>query len=157
MAMVESFDLNTPDAWQYVQSARTRVREALADHPQERRDAAVMVASELVENAIKYGEGVPKASCATLKLEVTDSAICLEVSNGVRAIAAVREIESHINQIACAMDPGDLYVVRVLELLTNPDSKGKLGLCRIRHEGRFELHFRYEDEVLTVTATRRIA
>ena len=155
--MTSSFELSIPIVWQYVRDVRARVRAVLASHPPELRDAAVMVASELVENAIKYGESVPKAPEAVIRVGVSDTEIRVEVSNGVRSTDIVRELRTHIEQITNASNRGDLYVARVEELLNSANTRGRLGLYRIGHEGGFELSCSYVDQVLTVTATRGIS
>jgi hypothetical protein len=155
--MDSCFRLSIPIVWHYVREVRQRLGHALSEQPAELREAAVMVASELVENAIKYGESVPGAAEATIELFVDDDQIRIEVSNGLRERATAAEIEGMIRSISGAEQPGALYIQRLHELLEAPDARGKLGLYRIGLEGGFTLDCDYDDEILTITATRGIS
>ena len=114
----------------------------------------MMTASELVENAVKYGEDVPAARCISFALTVDDETIRIEVSNGSTDKDGVRNLQSRVNEIARTPDKAALYVARLEKLLIEPAENGNLGLYRIAFEGQFDLACRYVDEVVTVTATR---
>jgi hypothetical protein len=154
--MANSFELTIPIVWRHIRDIRRRVGEALRGHGEEVRQAAAMVAAELVENAIKYGESVPDMPDATLRFEETASEVRVEVANGLTSPDAARRLEDLIGRVHRDTDGATLYVARLQELLADPDASGKLGLYRIRYEGGFQLASRYEGQVLTITATRGI-
>lgn len=154
--MDSRFKLTIPIVWQYVRDVRRGFGEALADQPAELRAAAVMVASELVENAIKYGESVPGAPSASIELFVSADQIRIEVTNGLRSAEVARELDAHLKRIAAATDRAALYVERLHELLDSPERSGKLGLHRIGLEAGFDLSCTYEEQKLTIVATRGI-
>ncbi|MEZ4221574.1 MAG: hypothetical protein R3B13_11655 [Polyangiaceae bacterium] len=146
-----------PFGWEHVREVRTRLADSLADQPAELRDAAVMVASELVENAIKYGNSLPNAPNATLELLVDDKRLQIVVRNGVSSAEHASEVEKLLQRIASAQEPSELYMERMERLLNDADAKGKLGFHRIGLEAGFVLTSSFEDGVLTITATRRIS
>jgi hypothetical protein len=114
-----------------------------------------MTASELVENAIKYGETVPAASTVTLVLEATPTLLSIRVVNGSTNAAGVAELERRVSELQSAEDKQALYLARLEHLLADADESGKLGIYRIGFEGGFDLRLEYMNDVVTVTATRK--
>ena len=49
-----------------------------------------------------------------------------------------------------------LYVARLQELMNNPTQSTRLGLYRIGHEGKFDLDYSYGEQILELTARRRV-
>jgi hypothetical protein len=130
------------------------VNEALKNADPSLRSAAVMVTSELVENAVKYGEEVPAARQITVALETGQSAIVIQVTNGSADLRAVDALARRVDEIMSAPDKSVLYLARLEELLSEPTETGKLGLYRIAFEGQFDIQFSYANQVVTMTATR---
>lgn len=149
--------LSIPILWEYVREVRRMVRDALAGRDEGLRSAATMVASELVENAIKYGESVHGAPDVTFSLTVGTDCLTIEVTNGVASTTALDDVREALDQIGQAGDREALYVSRLERLLARPSQQGKLGLYRVGFEGGFDLRYTYVQSVLTVTATRGIA
>ncbi len=154
--MDRRFRLEIPIVWQFVREVRQRLAEALADQSEELRDSAMMVASELVENAIKYGEAVPGATQATIELFIDSGRVTIEVKNGLTNPLDAQVVAEQIARLRAAEDPAALYVERLRELLESPDIRGKLGLCRIALEAGFDLSCTYDDQILTISASRGI-
>jgi hypothetical protein len=140
--------------WPNVREIRHRVGSALADCPPQLRSAAIMTSSELVENAIKYGESVPAARTVTFLLEATPELLSIRVVNGSTNTQGVAELERRVQEVRRAEDKRALYMTRLEELLADADETGKLGIYRIGFEGGFDLALDYMDQVVTVTATR---
>jgi hypothetical protein len=153
--MQAHLQLSFAPMWPTVREVRQRVGAALADCPAQLRSAAVMTASELVENAIKYGETVPAASTVTLVLEVTPTLLSIRVVNGSTNAAGVAELERRVSELQSAEDKQALYLARLEHLLADADESGKLGIYRIGFEGGFDLRLEYMNDVVTVTATRK--
>lgn len=149
-------DMPLRTMWSEVQAVRDRVQSLLAELPEDVREATVMTASELVENAIKYGESVPAAPNATVSLDRDGDLIRVVVRNGAASEATVGELRHHVERLAAAPDRMALYVERLRELMTSGGGGSKLGLYRIGCEGGFDLRCDYADRVVTVTATRRV-
>ena len=90
------------------------------------------------------------------RFELTDEHIQIQVANGLtdaKALAALSQIvEPMISVAACEQ----LYVARLHELLANPSETNRLGLYRIGYEGKFDLEYSYADQILQMTARRRV-
>lgn len=142
--------------WPTIRKIRQQVAESLSGFPVNVRNAATMAASELVENAIKYGESVDHAATISFKFERYDEQVRIEVSNGCTNAQSIQELFACIQQISESDDKEALYFARVQRLLENQHESGKLGLYRIALEGQFELYSHHENDVVTVAATRNI-
>jgi len=116
-----------------------------------------MVASELVENAIKYGENVANHPGIEVSLVCDGRTLSLTVANGASSSEAIRELERHTNELAQSPDKAELYMKRMLALMDHPDGCSRLGLYRIGFEGQFDLECSYDDGVVRMTATRALA
>lgn len=143
-----------PHTWDHIRKIRKQVGDALQDSDPNLRSAAMMVTSELVENAVKYGEEVPAAPHISLSMTVNGEQLVIVVTNGCADLSGVRELQKRIDEITAAPDKSTLYMARLEELLADPSESGKLGLYRIAFEGQFEIDFRYTDQVVSITATR---
>jgi hypothetical protein len=141
--------------WPNVRKTRQEVATALEAYGPGVRNAAVMTASELVENAIKYGESVPGAETVKFVLEATPALCRIQVSNGSTNATGVAELSRRVQELARAKDKQALYMARLEELLAHAEESGKLGVYRIGFEGGFELECDYTNHVVTVTATRK--
>jgi hypothetical protein len=141
--------------WPNVREIRQRVATALETCPAQLRSAAIMTSSELVENAIKYGESVPAATTVTFLLEATPELLLIRVVNGSANAAGVAELERRVEELRRSEDKQALYLARLEQLLANAEESGKLGIYRIGFEGGFDLQVDYTNAVVTVTATRK--
>jgi hypothetical protein len=148
--------LSFEPVWPNVREIRQRVGKALVNCPSRLRSAAVMTSSELVENAIKYGERVPAAQTVKFELEATPDRVRIRVVNGSTNHLGVAELERRVQELRRTEDKEALYLSRLEELLEDGgDESGKLGIYRIGFEGGFDLQLEYMDHVVTVTATRK--
>lgn len=143
-----------PHTWDHIRKIRRQVGEALKEHDPDLCSAAMMVASELIENAVKYGEEVPAAPNIALSLGLTDGQLVICVQNGCRDSVGVSELSRRVREIEEAPDKSTLYMERLEQLLADPLDSGKLGLYRIAFEGQFDLHFDYSNQVVSIVATR---
>jgi len=146
--------IDIPIAWEYVRNVRQQVEAALTNHSEELRSSAVMVASELVENAIKYGAVVPALGWARFCFEATREYIQIQVSNGLTDPRAYELLRRMVDQMGSEETCEQLYLARLQELVNNPLQPNRLGLYRIGYEGKFRLACTYADQVLTMTARR---
>jgi len=148
--MSSLIDLDIPKTWKFVRTIKTSVEQALENFPEEIRYAAGMAASELVGNAIKYGELPPPPH---LTCSVDDKQLVIEVSNRVASEESALDAQRRIEQ-ANAGQSESLFLGRLQELLMGAGQGGQLGLYRICYEGAFDLSYRYVDKILTITAVR---
>jgi hypothetical protein len=150
-------DIDIQPAWTVVGQIRSEVERDLAEYPADVRAATVMAASELVENAVKYGERVPGASRISFSLRASDDVVRIDVTNGATDPAGVAALCARIDAVAHVQDRTELYLRRLEELIASPTDCGRLGLYRVAHEGAFDLSCTYQDSVVTVTAIRRMS
>ena len=145
---------NLPHTWDDIRKIRRRVGEVLRAHDTALRSAAMMVTSELVENAVKYGEAVPAAPQIVVSLKVDRTRLIVQVVNGCADPAGIEELRERIQEIEQAENKAALYMARLEALLADPLETGKLGLYRIAFEGQFDMRLEYRDNVVSITATR---
>lgn len=141
--------------WEIIKRIRERVEAALSGYAEELRHASKMTASELIENAVKYGTSVERHLGITFDFEATASKITIRVSNRVLSRADAENVCWHLEQIRAAENPETLYLQRLQTLLDHPNiERTQLGLFRIACECKFQLSCRLEQDVLTVSAVR---
>jgi hypothetical protein len=148
---------NLPHHWSCVREIRTEVTQALGAYPSGVRYAAMMTASELLENAVKYGDAVDAAPQIQFAMSANSRLIEIVVASGSRKKEQVQELERHVNEITGAQDRAATYFGRLRELVGQPSQSGKLGIYRIVFEGEFDLDVLYADDVVTVRAKRVVA
>jgi hypothetical protein len=135
----------------------------LADIDPTIREVAVMVASELVENALKHGRGSDVNPIEALDaqenicfaLTWSHDEIEIEASN-LATDAAADVLRQNVQRINDSPNPEELYMERLHALLEDRTKRGGLGLYRIAFEGEFKLAFRQEGRRVTITAKRRL-
>src|SRR4051794_16611223 len=115
-----SYDIRLPMSWSWIESVRRMVATGLADADEAMRDAAIMVASELAENVVKYGEPTTEDESGHVELVADDDSLIIRSKNGVPSErgAAVCAL---IDRISSAADPAALYMARLQVILENPD------------------------------------
>jgi hypothetical protein len=149
--------LRLPLSWGFIARVRATVSEALRSHSADVRDAAVMVASELAENVIKYGEALDGDDCGYVSLAPGETAILIRTVNGVSSAGRAAAVMERIRAIQACEDVGALYASRMQQMLLNPsDVESQVGLLRIAYEGNFRLSSSYDGRVLVITAERRL-
>ena len=139
--------------WALVSSVRNRIRDLLSNKDQEIAVAVSFAASELIENAIKYGKPEIEIDCS---LDYPD--IILSVSNITQNRADQEELKKHIDTIRVAKDPFDLYVQQLRKMMEQPDSNARtqVGLYKIVCEGKFTLDYAMTEDHITVIARRNL-
>ena len=157
MSDIPTLRITVPSLWDLVRDVRASVGDTLKDADPELRDAAVMTASELVENAIKYGRSVAGRETATLEVTRRARQLEIHISSGVSDPESARATVKRIQDIGAAPDKHALYISRLRELMKSPTGSSQLGLYRICGEGGFNLDARVEGNVLHVVATRELS
>ena len=147
---------NLPAHWSCVREIRTEVTQALGDYSSGLRYAAMMTASELLENAVKYGEAVRNAPAIQFAMTANSKHIEIAVSNGTTKVERVLELKRHVHEITSAQDRSAMYFGRLRELVTQPNQSSKLGIYRVVFEGEFDLDVEFVDDVVTVRARRAV-
>ncbi len=153
-------DISTQPTWDTVKDVQTKTEKFVLNKglSQDVSIAIVMCASELMENAVKYGTENPDGSDIRFDLNINDdNTVSIEVENAYSNDSDVENVIDNIEKIQESEDPSMLYVERLIELLDNVNPEdGHLGLLRIAYEGEFDLKYYNENGMLTVTAYRSI-
>jgi len=146
---------NVDVMWDTVKKIRQQVNDMLAEKSEEIRYASKMTASELIENAIKFGLTGGDQNGIEFELNLVAGTISVQVSNQIINHEDYQTLKTIIEQIRDCEDPQQLYVARLMELMENPKpAKAQLGLYRIAYEGQFKLDYALTGDMLTITATR---
>ncbi len=113
-----------------------------------------MVATELVENGIKYGDFSSEYPHILLKLSKKKNKIITEVKNHVseNSIQNLHKLDAKIQWIRGFQNPFEAYVESLKEVSGKQLQEGEsgLGLVRIAYEGQSLLDF-YLDENTNLT------
>ena len=153
--MHSNLQLTFQPVWPNVREIREQVTAALATWPEQLRSAAVMTASELVENAVKFSDNGPEARAVIFELDAAPELLRIRVVNGSRDAPGVAELRRRVQELRGAEDKQALYLARLEALLTQPDDdSGKLGIYRIGFEGGFDVQLDYANDVVSMVATR---
>ena len=136
-----------------VQEARAFFASAGVDP--EAAEAMGMIATELCENAVKYGKREP----VRLQLHARDTELVVDVSNAIdeRAVRHVSRIADTLTWMKSFVDPFHAYVAR-MKMVSSQELESfesGLGLLRVAAEGQAVLSFKLDgNRVVTVSATR---
>lgn len=114
-----------------------------------------MIASELLENAVKYGHPGPDGPGVNFRMEADGAGIRIHVSNRSRSPVDTDWLQKHIDRITASPDPAALYIERLEYLMDHPGAeRAMLGLYRMVYEGGFSLNLTRNGDDITVTAVR---
>jgi hypothetical protein len=154
-------DLPVQNEWSNVDLVRTSVLGCFTAIFTEVEDCQTFatVASELMENAIKYGDWDDDGP-RHLHLRVWGDARTahVQVEQPIAEGAAnVRELFATIAWLNGFADVGEAYRLRLLEIAGEPVGATKLGLARIAYEGRCKLAAEIDGRTLRVTGVTTLA
>ncbi len=127
-----------------------------------RADKISMVSTELVENAIKYGEARPRDSEAVkFSLKADVDKIVVEVRNRVKTGEYgehVRRLDETIQWIRGFENPFEAYMKRLYLAARSTEEESCLGMARMAYEAEALLDFaENENEQITVQAVIPLA
>lgn len=137
-------DISFNPRWDYIPLTRKYLENFLMFNVQNKQIVAkiIIVASELLENAIKYSyaDGVR----THIRKNKKNRKVELKVSNSTKKIDAERLI-NYINEINRYPDPFKFYLDRMKQSIIRNDGKTGLGLSRIKYEGNAMLSAKFFD------------
>jgi hypothetical protein len=144
MKKTGNLTINVIPEWERIDTVRKSTREFLLNHKLEDddTDAVVMIASELAENAIKYGNFDPDDTIR-FSVEVADRKITVEVENRIDRQENVhwKNLDKTIQWIRGFQTPFQAYIERLKLVSTSKIDESGLGLVRIAYEGQGILDF----------------
>lgn len=123
-------------------------------------DAIVMISSELLENAIKYGSFSESKKDINFSIFINDE-IIVEVQCPIDTENShhFKRLDRTIQWIRGHQDPFEAYIEKLKSISSKPlgDKESGLGLFRIAYEGEAVLDF-YVDEssIISVSAVYRL-
>ncbi len=147
-----SFKTRVSNSWANIELLRQAViASARAVFDEEMSVAIGTVASELMENAVKYGcwNG---SSIQTMRVAVRGRENAIEVDvEAPSSVAAAAELERHLEWMRSFDNAEEAYQARIVELTTQPpDKRSSMGLVRIAVEGRCSIHAELSPDLLLV-------
>ncbi|MCU0657856.1 MAG: hypothetical protein MUF64_22120 [Polyangiaceae bacterium] len=155
--MTQELSIRLPGGiWKRIRDLRKQVNEMSATLSVELREALVMATTELVENAVKYGENAPLFEDIAVHVTLEPTSLTVEVCNGVVERQPLQELFERIDEIRESVDREALYTRRLTEILSDPTRPGKLGLYRVAFEGGFDLDCVLDGQKLCVRAKREL-
>jgi hypothetical protein len=153
--MTRSLQFNIAPDWGEIDRIRTEVIGFLRDSAEADEVVAAisMVACELTENAIKYGDYGP-SDTVHITVSADATAITVEVQNPTsqKDTTQLARLDRTIQWIRGHQDPFEAYLARLKEVAVQSPESGEsgLGLVRIAYEGESSLDF-YLGEGSTVS------
>ncbi len=163
MAPSSELTLRVSSAWSELIRVNQTVEQFLEALGVAEDDTArlTMVACELVENAIKYGNVRTGREDVGLTLKLAEGRVVIQVTNPVSETSRrdLRELDKTIQWTRSFQDPFEAYVERVRAISSEPVEMRKscLGIVRIAYEGRAALDFYLdEDGSLSVSAVSTV-
>lgn len=158
------FHLRVPfnENWRNVELLRTAILNCLVAISQESdfTESIAIIAGELLENAIKYGDwSGDKRRYFRLSVQGDIEKVRVEVASPARQDSdKVEELMRTVGLISNAESPLAAYQQRLTELATTDPKSGRsqLGLVRIAYESGCDIETAFEDGVVRVAATCRL-
>ncbi len=153
-------ELTLKSKWDEIDRAREECRAFLKDlgAAEETCDSLVMIASEILENAIKYGSFKSEDDEFTFKLEAGSDGMLVQAWSPLPADGMsenLRRFDSIVQWIRSFQSPFQAYLERLKLVAGHPldDSESGLGLIRIAYEGEAIIDFYVnEEDILYVSA-----
>ncbi len=134
-------DLPVRNEWSNIELVRTAILNCFAAvfNDMDGCRAVATVISELLENAIKYGDWAsPDSNSLRLSIEGAERAISVTVEHPVNPDSdSVKLLMKTLNWLNSFPSAADAYRARLCELAENPPEAGisRLGLARVGYEG----------------------
>ncbi len=152
------FSRHLTPLWDGIKQIRNTIDEVLDRYPDEVRNASKMTASELMENAVKYGTSVDQDTGISFELTATDRLVTITVTNRLLNTQDGEDAIQHLDIIKASENPETLYLRRLQALMNDMSlQKTQLGLYRIAYEGQFRLSYTCDRHLISITAVRSIA
>jgi hypothetical protein len=143
--------------WRILEEVRIKTFESLKDMDLKIAEESRLVASELFENAIKYGDYPKGGKYIDFEFKHEDGSLIMLVSNLFSSTDKVEKVIEKIDEINKTDDPEILFKNRLVELTKNCEKgESKLGLYRIVYETKYKLNYKINKNVITIIAQRSI-
>lgn len=153
----------TPD-WDNIEAVRVKAGNFLKSKKlnEDVTDAVIMNISELLENAVKYGDysGAVKEIIASISISERD--ITVEVKSPVKDEddKHFRRLDKIVQWVRGYQNPFEAYIEKIKEIALQPvdDSQSGLGIVRIAYEGQSIIDFFVnENNIISVSAVYHLS
>jgi len=153
-----SFTIDMPVVrqWENIDGVRASLQTcvALLFQDVDQRHTLAMIAGELLENAVKYGDWGDGLEVCRFRVWGQIGGDChIMVSNPIDSDARARPVFEVIERLQDAASPAEAYQARLIEIAASSAPVTQLGLLRIAYEGGCRLAGDLTSDTLTVTAT----
>ena len=163
--MADEFHINARADWNDVVRINKTTHDFFEsiDLPEDAVDTFTMVACELVENGIKYGDNRHESSDEVeLSVIAEDETITIQVNNriGEQTQPHLQQLDRTIQWVRGFQDPFQAYIERIKEISHEPSTHrtSGLGIVRISYEARAAVDFIVDDDnTLSVSAVAKSA
>jgi len=139
-------------AWAYIDGVREFCRFFCETtyRQQDLAERARLALQETLENAVKYST---PGQLSELEVEVHADRERFEVAITSRPDPKhLQNLKAELEHLTL-LDPEAAYIAAFVRAANEPDASARLGLARMRYEGRFELHLNEEaDGRVRITA-----
>ena len=157
MATKRYLKFSIPNHWRHNPEVRRSVATLLEGLPSDFVHSATMAASELTENAIKYGTSTSETAEILVAIQIQEGRLSIRVTNGCDNPEALQRLSAHVDAVN-RTDPYDMMVARIHDLKTRQRKTVGLGIYRIAAEGGFNLRLESEgNNTVTVVAERSLS
>lgn len=147
--------------WENIERARNETAQFLLSHKisDDIANAIIMVCSELIENAVKYGYFKEKEATISVNIELFKKYILVEVRNSIKDAKNqhFKKLDKTIQWIRGYQNPLEAYTMKIKEVAKKDlfDEESGLGLIRVAYEGESILDFYLENiNIVAVSAIR---
>jgi hypothetical protein len=146
-----------PTTWNAIHEISENIFNSINNIDENVKEETRMTIVELVENAVKYGLAIPGKKGIEFDFKIGKNNIIIKISNRLINKKDGKTVKANIDKIKASGNPMELYIQRLRELLANPiEGVSQLGLYRIAYEGRFNLDYKIDNNILTIIASRTI-
>lgn len=136
-----------------IRKIEAKVLEEIDDVVPAVKSRVTMTITELLENAIKYGESTKQYRDIHFDFTTDQKKLTIKVTNAVLNQDHFTSCAKHIDKINKSNNPKRLYLQRLQDLIEQENPFiSQLGLYRIAYEGKFKLSYDFIDNLLTITA-----
>ena len=143
--------------WSMLHKIRNAVNDMIQPIDKNLAGDTVMTASELSENAMKYGKHMAENKRMEFELKLEAKTIVITVRSGLIIKANYIKLKNTIDLINKSNSLQKLYTDRLHQLLKKKfQGESGIGLFRIAYEGRFVLTCSIVNNIITVIAKRGI-
>lgn len=155
--MATKVQIEIKPVWSVIGEVREKIQKGMEGYETKYIDSAVMTASELLENAIKYGVSNDQISNVSLNFEIDKNFVKISLKNGIGDNTKIENFIKTMSKIEKSENKKNLYLERLQEIMNDPSLEGsELGLFRIVSEGGFDVQYRIDDFSLEIMAKKKL-